>query len=381
MKSRLHILSAPTSIFLAISGRCNMNCKHCNVGDHQNKNIPELTTEQWKKFFDELEELKVFRIRISGGEPFVRKDIYELMDYMQEKHFWIDINTNATLIDEEGARRIGRYPKVGNIMVSLDGSNEKVYEMLRGKGTWKKAVKGIENLIRYNGRRVSFYCTVTKYNVDDIENMIELVKSWGQTGGIKFNFIIPGGNADIFFKYISLNDKERRDLINRTPELKEKYGNLISGTIFDSYYMFKRIEENYKKFKDKMKEPAYITGCGTVRNEVTVRFEGNVTPCDRLSHMVCGNILEQSLKDIWLHSPVLNEFRKRLDMTLDDFEECRDCEYKYFCTGGCPAVSMSFRNTIFGYDPLSCYKVYTLEKEFLPENEFNERKQQQEIKS
>lgn len=366
MSNNLHVISAPTSVFIAITGRCNLNCKHCNVGDHQNRDYYELTTEEWKKFIDELEALKVFKLRISGGEPFVRKDIYELFDYIQARPFWMDINTNAILVDEAGARRIGRYPRVGNILVSLDGSTAEVYEKMRGHGTFKAAIKGIENLIKYNRRRVTFYCTVTRTNMYDIENMIKLVKDW-PSGGIKFNHMIPGGNADVNSREMSLRDDERRRVSEQMAEYQEKYG-IVSGTILDTYTMFKDFEKRYEEMKDRNLPPRVVSGCNSVRHDVTIRFEGNVTPCDRLSHMVCGNIRNQSLQDIWHNSPLLNEFRRRMKITLAEFEECRNCKYNILCSGGCPSVPYSMGKGIFTHDPLSCYKVYNLEQAFCPGN-------------
>jgi len=128
--------------------------------------------------------------------------------------------------------------------------------------------------------------------------------------------------------------------------------------------MFKDFSQRYEGLKGKNIPPRFVTGCGSVRNEVTIRFEGNVTPCDRLSHMVCGNIRNQTFKDIWLNSPLLNEFRKRMNITLAEFEDCKNCEYNILCTGGCPAVPYGMGKGIFNHDPLSCYKVYSLEVPF-----------------
>ncbi|MBP7461092.1 MAG: radical SAM protein [Candidatus Delongbacteria bacterium] len=364
MNDRLHVISAPTSVFIAITGRCNLNCKHCNVGDHQNRNYYELTTAEWKKFIDELESLKVFQMRISGGEPFVREDIFELFDYIQARPFWMDINTNAILVDKEAAQRIGQYPRVGNILVSLDGSTADVYEAMRGRGTFPKAIKGIEQLVKYNRRRVSFYCTVTRTNMHDIENMIKLVKSW-PSAGIKFNHMIPGGNADTHAREMCLTDRERRKLSEKMVEYKEKYG-IVSGTILDTYNMFKDFEKRYEAVKDQNPQPRWVSGCNSIRHDITVRFEGNVTPCDRLSHMVCGNIRNQSFQDIWYNSPLLNEFRRRMKITLAEFEECKNCKYNCLCSGGCPSVPYSMGKGIFSHDPFSCYKVYNLETAFYP---------------
>jgi len=362
MNRRVHILKAPTSLFLAITGKCNLNCKHCNVGDHQNRNYFELSTEQWLNFFSEMERLKIFRCRISGGEPFMRKDFFDLLDDLQKRNIWVDINTNGILITEEKAKRLSRYKYIGNIMVSLDGSNPETYESIRGKGTFQHAMRGIKYLSRYNGRRVSFYCSLGRTNVHDMENMIIFVNQL-PVSGIKFNFIMPGGNANQYLRYLSLTDEERRKTSFKLFELSEKY-NKISGTVLDTYEMFKDFEKKFNKYGKPFPPPAPVRGCNTVRTEVTVRFEGNVTPCDRLSHMVCGNILQQPLEDIWLNSPVLNDFRKRMEMNLDRLQGCENCEYNFMCTGGCPAIPDSVGKGIYCYDPMSCFKVYNLEIPF-----------------
>ena len=102
-------LSAPLSVFLDITNRCNLRCRHCSAS----AGVPlddELTTGEWLALIRRLAELKVFKVTVSGGEPLTRPDVFQLLDELERHHIAIRLNTNATLVDREMADRNSRRP-------------------------------------------------------------------------------------------------------------------------------------------------------------------------------------------------------------------------------------------------------------------------------
>jgi len=164
----------PLSLFLSVTSRCNQSCLHCAVyADHFTYG-PDLTTDQWLAFIEHMADLKIFRVKISGGEPFVREDIFDILDALYEKPIRMSINTNATLIDTERARKIGRYSdKLDDVMVSLDGATAASHDALRGPGAFEAALEGIECLIDHVNN-VNAYATVTRFNYRELEEITRL---------------------------------------------------------------------------------------------------------------------------------------------------------------------------------------------------------------
>ena len=349
-------LSAPLDVFIAITNRCNLTCEHCNVYATRDS-ASDLTTDEWIKFIRRLAELKVFTLWISGGEPFMRDDIFSIFHEIEKHHFHYGLNTNATLIDEDTSERISALRKLFNIVVSLDGATQETHDKLRGKGSFDRTIRGIENLLKYN-ERVSTYTTVTRYNYHDIENVTILGRKLGLES-VKFNDLLPLGNAMCHLPDLTLSNSQRRAVTKEVERLRNTYGNFVIGTILDMGQFFKDFEELEKIGNRENPRCANgLFGCGGGIQKCTVRPDGTVVPCDRLWSFHAGNIRETDFLDIWRSSPSFSEMRRRASISLDDIEECSGCEYKLLCIGGCPAVSYELSGSVFTVDPMSCYRIY-----------------------
>ncbi len=137
-----HIPRVPLSVFISITSRCNLSCLHCAVYGKTIAYGPDLTTTQWLSFIDHIAHLKVFRVKISGGEPFARDDIFTILDHLSQKPIRFSLNTNASLIDEAAARRLQAYgEKLSDIMVSVDGGSEQAHDALRGRGAQGRCLR------------------------------------------------------------------------------------------------------------------------------------------------------------------------------------------------------------------------------------------------
>ena len=349
-------LGVPIRVSLALTNRCNLNCKYCSVNPCRKDYDKDLTTQEWSDFIDYMVKVKVLKVYLTGGEPFVREDIYDIIEYLMARPLWIDgINTNGTLIDEAGARRLGAYKKKIKFSVSLDGSSPDIHDEVRGTGTFNKTVEGIRNLIKYNNHVVT-YTTITKHNMDDLENILKLGKELG-ISSMKFNPVIIIGNAIDNEEEVGLTKDDMRKIMHIVPYLREKYES-FNGILQDMHEMATRREEEIVGVKEDAPIKTFI-GCKMGLSNCVVRGDGWVLPCDRLWDMKAGNIRENDFLDIWRNSSVFQDIRKKFSVTIDILDECKNCEFNKICTGGCPATMYDITGDIWGYDHISCYKFIT----------------------
>ncbi len=344
----MKMLSAPTDIFLSITHMCNLNCYHCSVypSDYRNN---ELTTKELFSLICKLADMKVFTIRISGGEPFLRRDLLLIIEHIVNNNMRLSINTNAMFITKKIVKKLADYSKrIDDIMVSIDGSRAEIHERLRTTGSFAKTIHGIQQLTDA-GLNVSAYTTVVKYNLRDIENIIKLCRKL-KIQHIKFNELLPLGMGLKYYHELGLTYDERSMIIKKLQTLSKKYNGLIEGTYLQVCEMFSPMAERNNTLS--------LSGCGATLNSLTILPDGTVVPCDRLQNFVLGNIREKSISEIWHSSPQIKKFRNRFNKTLKDIKECADCKYKNRCTGGCPAIPFYLEGRLLGRDPLSCYKVY-----------------------
>ncbi len=346
----------PLSLFISITSRCNLSCLHCAVYGKAHSYGPDLTTAQWLSFIDHIAHLKVFRVKISGGEPFAREDIFTILDHLSGKPIRFSLNTNAALIDEHAARRLQTYgTRLSDIMVSLDGGSEEVHDALRGPGAFRDTIRGLGYLVERIGR-ISAYCTVTRLNIGHLVEVARLADELG-LDGVKFNDLISLGRGHDNQGKLGLSGDQRRDAIPYLKEIKETYPS-ISGTFLEVHDIFDRIRsECMKSARDDDTGINYLSGCGALRTECAIRPDGYATPCDRLTELVAGNILDTSLDTIWSKSAVFREFRRRFVTPITSLSTCADCRYAPYCTAGCAASAYAVSGTTLARDPSCCLRL------------------------
>lgn len=151
-----------------ITKRCNISCIHCisSVGNKR-----ELNTEEALKVIDNLKDIGCKELYITGGEPFIREDIFEILKKAKKKKFKIGLITNGLLITKKNITKIKLY--VNELGISLDGASSQINDKIRGKGTFKKILKSVE-LVKSFHIPLTLYITLTKINFQDLENILNL---------------------------------------------------------------------------------------------------------------------------------------------------------------------------------------------------------------
>ncbi|MEK6528804.1 MAG: PqqD family peptide modification chaperone [Nitrospirota bacterium] len=304
---------------------CNLRCKHClvNAGTELKD---ELTAKEIKNLVDEAIELGTNRFYITGGEPFIKDDIFELIRYITlEKDRELIIQTNATLFDDKKILLLKelKTPKL-IIQVSLEGPNSEIHDKLRGKGSFDRAVEGIRRLIDI-GIIPVIATAISKFNERHIADTSRFISKLG----VKDHHILwmntRGRGASNADELKVPSDKIARIMSDLSVICKE------GGIIVDNEEAF--------KVRLRAQRGRKIDLCNNCYEKICVNSDGHVYPCASFNgdkRFDAGSIREKSLKDIWLNSKIMAECRNN---TVQDKEGCNSCYLKFLCGGGCTAQS------------------------------------------
>lgn len=357
--------SAPTLVDISLTNRCNMCCSYCYASSGTvDDAITELTCEDYEKIFAELDNLRVHRISLSGGEPFIRKDFFDILKLAEKHHFAIVINSNGTLITEEIAKELKKY-RFDRICITLDGSQPTIHESMRGSGSFQNVIKGIKELQRCN-LPVSTLFTLNKNNVKDLINTIKFNELLG-ISYMTVMIVCPTGRASdgamlvrpeewypVFYEITKMKAENKIKLNLRIVPPNE-------GEIFWHYYfpleyygrvdLLKVWNQDIKEKENSKRE----ISCTAGKRAASIMYNGDVYGCDLMCGIEdfrAGNIKENSFIEIWNESPV---FKKLRNLSFKDVVgPCGQCEYKW-CGGGCRSAAYNLSGSYYGSD-LSCFK-------------------------
>lgn len=324
----------PKKVTLELTFRCNLKCQMCPLVHWQktksgSSEMPmraenELTVEEIKKTIDELKRLGTKAILLTGGEPFLRKDMREIMSYIKSKGLYCSILSNGTVITKEKAKDIVD-SGVDVLSISVDGP-ENIHNEIRGRDyafeNIKKAVRLIKEYQKEqakDGPRLLFNCTISSLNSNRIDEVVDSARQLG-VGKVEFMYL---------FYTTDKQDKEtQEDMPNRNvkPENQILPEHLRNIEIDNLKRAIKRSQEKAYEagievsFSPSLKEHeierrfyddkfAYCSKCFFPWYETRIDPQGNVYPCSMNINM--GNIRESSMEDIWNNGAYVN-FRRKL---------------------------------------------------------------------
>ena len=293
---------------LQLSSKCNLNCRYCYAVDRQEHGVRKMGYFDYVRVIDELLEIAPdLRFSLTGGEPLLNPEVFDIARYIKSKGCAVDILTNATLLDETMIDQVAEV--FDEVSISLDGSTRELHESLRGKGTYDKIQRAIQLLAeRHVPYRLSM--TVTQNNIHDIEPMASLY-------GSRLNYapLFPAGNARLSADDISVSGREYYEALSKS------FGvNPLS----------------YCESSLDSAQSCRACKCAVGDSELSISESGDVYPCQLLHYQqfYAGNVFEQSIKDIYFHSSVLEYCRH---LTVDNLKGCSTCFLKYVCGGACRA--------------------------------------------
>lgn len=353
----MRLMRSPASLDLAITGKCNLRCLYCAHFGSPREVAEDLPAAEWLSFFEELGRLAVLRVTLEGGEPFLRPDLPELLEGIVRNRMRFSILSNGTLITEELAAFLAHTRRCDSVQISLDGSRAETHEPSRGKGTFARAVRGLQILQRH-GVPVTVRVTINRFNVEDLPEISRFLLEDLGLPEFSTNAASYMGLCRSQADRVELTVAERTRAMEILSELRQKYPGRITalaGPLFD-LEEWSRILRARREGRPPEGNQGYLAGCGGVFSKLAVRADGVIVPCAQLSHLELGRINRDSLREIWQHHPELQRLRQRRRISLTEFPFCRDCEYVTYCVGGCPALAYTRTGREDQPTPESCLK-------------------------
>jgi heme b synthase len=350
---------APKWIAWEITRRCNLRCVHCrSASEDEVKGHPDFTIEEACRVLDDISSYAKPVIVLSGGEPLVRKDVFEIASYGTGKGLRMCLATNGVLVTDEICEKI-KESGIRIVSLSLDGSTEEVHDNFRGQeGAFRGTINAAE-LFKKHGIEFIINSSFTRRNQDEIPRVYRLAKELGATAWYMFMIVPTGRGEDIMGELISKEDYE--EILNWHYQMeKDEDEMLVRPTCAPHYYriVLQKSKEEGEKFKRRTLKFSTGGAKGCIAGQLIclIDVDGNVLPCSYFP-MAAGNIKEQSFKDIWENS----ELFKRLRDFKGYKDKCGSCEYVNVC-GGCRARAYAVTGDYLDEEPFCSYTPKKLRK-------------------
>lgn len=329
---------------------CNLACIHCRAAALDKPYENELTTEESFRLLDNIATFASPIIILTGGEPLLRPDIFEIAAYGNEKGFRMTMAVNGTLMSADTARKM-KDSGIQRISISIDGATAASHDAFRQvKGAFDGALGGVR-YAREVGLDFQINTTITQQNLEEIPAIQELVVSLGAVAHHIFLLVPMGRGRDLAEESISAKQYEKT--LHWFYEQKDKVPLQLKATCAPHYYRILRQrakaegrEVDFKTFGLDAVSRGCLGGVGFA----FISHVGQVQPCGYLE-LDCGNVREKPFREIWESSPIFQNLRN-----FEKYEgKCGQCKYVSVC-GGCRARAYEATGNYMAPEPLCLYQ-------------------------
>ena len=328
---------------------CNLACVHCRASASMGPHEGELGTEEAFRLLDQIAEVAKPIIILTGGEPLLRSDIYDITRHGADLGMRMVMALNGTLITEKVAQELID-AGIQRISVSLDGSSAETHDRFRQvDGAFEGTLRGIDFLKKV-GMEFQINTTITKTNLDQISKIQELAIDLGAVAHHIF-LLVPTGRG----KYIvdqEIDAAEYENTLNWFYDQRELTPLQLKATCAPHYYRILRQrakKDGISVTFERYGLDAVTRGCLGGIGFCFISHRGTVQPCGYLD-LDSGNVREKSFAEIWKNSEVFNSLRNYDNLT----GKCGACEYKRVC-GGCRARAYEATGDYLSEEPLCSY--------------------------
>lgn len=326
-------LDAPICLTWELTYACNLSCVHC-LSSSGRRDPHELSTVECKAVVDELERMQVFYVNIGGGEPTVRPDFWELVDYATEHHVGVKFSTNGIKITPGIARRLAGSDYV-DVQISLDGATSEVNDAVRGQGSYRTALRAMENLAAagFAGFKVSV--VVTRQNAEQLDDFKDIADRYGAQ--LRLTRLRPSGRGADVWDDLHPTAAQQRILYDWLLAHGES---VLTG---DSFF-------HLAAYGDAL--PG-LNLCGAGRVVCLIDPVGDVYACPFAIHdnFLAGNVRgEGGFTQVWRESDLFTDLRRP-----QTGGACESCDAYDSCRGGCMAAKFFTGLPLDGPDP-ECVK-------------------------
>ncbi len=333
-----------------VTRSCNLACIHCRAAaqDHPYEN--ELTTEECFRFLDQIAEVSRPIVILTGGEPLLRPDIFDIASYGAGKGFRMTMAVNGTLLTAEKAKKMVE-AGIQRISISIDGATPESHDAFRKvAGAFAGALRGV-GAAKEAGLDFQINTTITQHNLHEIAAIQELAVSLGAVAHHIFLLVPTGRGKDLAEQAIDAAQYE--ETLHWFYEQREKAPLHLKATCAPHYYRILRQRAKTEGRKVDFQTfglDAMTRGCLGGVGFCFVSHVGQVQPCGYLE-LDCGNVREKTFKEIWEGSPIFRDLR--------DFKsykgKCGRCEYVRVC-GGCRARAYESTGDHLAQEPLCLHQ-------------------------
>jgi radical SAM protein with 4Fe4S-binding SPASM domain len=334
----------PFHIQWHITNLCNLRCKHCYQDNFSKEN--DLNWAGLQRISDNIlatlkEWDKKACIHLTGGEPLLKPELFSLLTYLDRSPLVEELGliTNGLFLDPELVERLSSFSKLKKIKISLDGADAETNDSIRQEMTFEKVIR---NLSLFRGKdffEVILMFTVMKRNLGGLPSFFEISKDLGVNGFIIERFI-PWGRGRERMEEV-LNRKDWQELIKTISDLFTLEGE-------NTLLTYQAFQVNFNGNEPELSGAPGVIGM----DGLCVMPEGNVFPCRRFPISI-GNLLSESLKQIWEESELLEKLREKENLK----GKCGKCEMKD-CRG-CRSLALALTGDYLEEDPHCWYNRYS----------------------
>ncbi|HEY0813620.1 MAG TPA: mycofactocin radical SAM maturase [Pseudonocardia sp.] len=322
-------LTAPICLTWELTYACNLACVHC-LSSSGRRDPSELSTAEAKAVVDELQRMQVFYVNIGGGEPTVRPDFWELLDYAVDHQVGVKFSTNGVRLDPKRAAQLARTDYV-DVQISLDGATAAVNDEVRGPGSYAMATRALENLAEAGFAAPKISVVMTRQNVDQLDEFAAIADKFGAQ--LRITRLRPSGRGADVWDELHPTAAQQRQMYDWLVAHGDK---VLTG---DSFFHLSAYGEALPG----------LNLCGAGRVVCLIDPVGDVYACPFAIHenFLAGNVRSAGgFATVWQSSELFLSLREP-----QTGGACRSCGHYDSCQGGCMAAKFFTGLPLDGPDP------------------------------
>ncbi len=307
-------LDAPICLTWELTYACNLSCVHC-LSSSGRRDPRELSTEECFAVIDELERLKVFYVNIGGGEPMLRHDFFDILEYAAAHHVGVKFSTNGTFIDESAARRLASMDYL-DIQISIDGADADINDAVRGQGSFAAARQAMDNLRDAGFGAFKISLVATRHNVDQLDGFKAIADEYGAQ--LRVTRLRPSGRGADSWQELHPTQAQQRQLYHWLLGRPD----VLTG---DSFFHLSALGDPLPG----------LNLCGAGRVVCLIDPVGDVYACPFVIHdeFLAGNVRDAGgFTEVWRGSELFRSLREP-----GSEGACTSCGSYDACQGGCMA--------------------------------------------
>jgi mycofactocin radical SAM maturase len=307
-------LRAPICLTWELTYACNLACTHC-LSSSGRRDPKELTTQEAKKLIDEIAAMQIFYINVGGGEPMIRRDFFELVEYAVNQEVGVKFSTNGTRIDQPAAQRLSGIDYL-DVQISIDGADAITSDRLRGTGSYAAARRAMDHLQAANFGPFKISVVMTRESIEQLDEFEALATKYGAQ--LRLTRLRPSGRAVEQWESLHPTLEQNRRLYHWL--LKRPH--VLTG---DSFFHLSALGPSLEG----------LNLCGAGRVVCLIDPVGDVYACPFVIHeeFKAGNVRSGGFKSVWTESELFRSLREPGSPGA-----CGSCGSYDACRGGCMAA-------------------------------------------